>query len=221
MIDELLADVRERAGDPSIDEVPDRKLLVYLRSAARWLAGELELRVHTDSQWLQPTASVYEYPLPADVTELLWVRYGGKYLNPVMVSSWTRDGIDYTAATAGTPIDYAVEGRTLLLYPPPSSTIISSYPWLVASFLRVDGDANATESWLPAGGQDLLTMKAAQEYLESSAWGETGPLAMAKAARLGNEIGLRLPNVRRAGLRAARGAEERPTVFSRFGNYGR
>src|SRR3990167_4960598 len=87
---ELLVDLREYVGRPSIDEVNDRKLLTFLNSALDWLANELQYNPTVTTQAL--TLDDYDYVLGVGVSEILWVRHGTKVLVPASIELWLRGG---------------------------------------------------------------------------------------------------------------------------------
>lgn len=219
--DALLVDMRDKLGTPSVDDISNRSLAPFLRSAARWMASELDLPVKTSDRFLGLADDVYRYALPPDVAEILWVYSGTLFLNPMTTTSWVNDGIDYTSSTSGTPREFAIDGRELLLYPAPESDFVDDYPWLKAQYIVLPQDTADGYSFLPAGAEDALTYQAAAEYLIAHAQGESMQAMLMKADVLSKQAGARIGKAKQRSFRTARGAEEMPRHFSRMGSYAR
>lgn len=208
---ELVSHLRERVGSPSVDTVSERRLREYLASALEWLAGELEFHVRTLPDALSLTAETYEYPLPADCLRVLWLEWNETKLEPGSVASWVRDGRDWRNATAGNPTGYAVEGRQLVLYPPPSSDAVTTDGAVTLSYL-------ATSPGVDASGVPGLTntdlwcavYAAAIEYLGNHPTDEN----QARLPHCREQLALRLPQARARHADAIRPSHQRVTVWS-------
>lgn len=163
---EMLAELRQLIGSPGLDQVTNRALESRLWSAADSLADSLGYRVVTQTNMFALTAGTYEHALPADLNRILWVRWNGKFLDAGDLRAWQRDKKDWRTATSGNPSAFAVEGRSLILFPPPSADAITTDGYLDMSFLAC---AAAPASGGTAGLSDsdlwCLIFKAAVEWL--------------------------------------------------------
>lgn len=121
---ELYAELRERIGNPEPNEVSNRQLDSYLGFALQWLAGKLKHIIRDSDIALQ--ADVYDYPLAENVLWVDWITWNGTKLTPNSVDGWDRDGTDWRTATSAQPSEFAIQGRRIVLYPPPSSTAITT-----------------------------------------------------------------------------------------------
>lgn len=133
---ELYSLVRELVGDPSPNDVSQRKFMPYVISATEWLASELEYAVKEDNV-ITLVAGQVTYPLPADLLTVVWISYNNLKLEPSSLFTWDRDGTAWRAPTAGKPTGFAVQGRELFLNPSPDATNITANPvirmrWLAA-----------------------------------------------------------------------------------------
>lgn len=161
----LRSELRELIGDPSKAEVDDERLQRYLLSAAEWLASELRAFIRTDEQSLALVANQQEYLLPTDVEWLLWIEYNGDRLTPASTNLWVRDSTDWRGETAGTPTEFAVEGRNLILRPKPSAAAIVTDAAL--SYRYMSSAPSLTASGAPGLSdldQRLALYEAALEY---------------------------------------------------------
>lgn len=123
---ELYAELRRHIGNPDVDAVADRELQRYLVSGLNWLADELQFAVRTEPRAVALSADAGDYPLPPDCRQLVWAEWNNRRLEPASTQRWERDGTHYRQAASGNPTEYAVWGRTLVLYPPPSSAAITT-----------------------------------------------------------------------------------------------
>lgn len=139
---EVIGHLRERLGKLSVDEAPDRQLREYLASSMEWLAGELDYSIRTHPNAIGLVAGEYMYPLPADCLLILWIEWCEQRLTPASLFGWVRDGKDWRHLTSANPAEYALEGRQLILAPPPSSTAITSDPFLDLSYIAGAPDLN-------------------------------------------------------------------------------
>ena len=159
--------LRIQCGDPDADAVSRRTLMIYFASALEWLAAELDLNVRTVNNLYALTASDYDYPLPQDTYEIIWVEWNEQRLTRQTMLGWNRDGVDYRNAEAGTPADWAVIGNELILYPPPSSDAITTDGYL--DMCWISGGVELGPNGVP-GFTNLDTWvciyKAAQQYCD-------------------------------------------------------
>lgn len=209
---ELLGRIRERIGKPTQNEVSDRRLMDYLHSRLEWLAGLLEYSVKTDSTSIAAVASQYEYALPADFGEMIWVRYGGEFLTPATVPQWVRDGTDWIDAAAALPTEYAIQARKLLVTPPPSSTNVTSYPKFTISY--VASPVPVEENDLPLFGESdqmLLVFAVAHEWCSANPTEEN----LVRAQAYQQYIDLQLAEARRRRFFASEEFAPQIHVFTR------
>ncbi len=185
-LDQLCGGMRKRIGNPDIREAPDRELSDFLQHAWEWVAAELDLSVTTDTTTLALTADVMELALPSDALILLFVEWNGVRLKGSSVFEWDRAGVDWRgSASVDVLREYAVQGRKLILYPPPSSTAVSTDSALTVRYYA-QGATLATSSTaapsLSEGDQMLVVERAAWQWnmLRS---GEQPPLGQAALAR--------------------------------------
>lgn len=158
--------VRQNIGRPLKNAVEDKEIDGYVLSALDWLAGEIpDFQTRTDSTGMGLVASQAEYPLPGDVLEIIFVEWNGNKLEPRSIWEWDRLGTDYRGATASNPTEFAIQGRNLVLYPPPSSTAITTAPNLVVRYIATPGLTPAGVVGLSDADQRVVAYRAAWEYL--------------------------------------------------------
>lgn len=127
----LLAELREAIGRPTVNEVDDLRLSEsYVEPAYDWLAGELGFSVKEDDVAIALTAGVSEYPLTTNILSVIWVKWNTTRLTPASLVSRDRDQSDWQALTSGTPSEYAIQGRKLVILPPPSASAITTSGYL-------------------------------------------------------------------------------------------
>ena len=163
---DMYARLRKLIGQPSVDQRNERDLLEQLRMAVSWIAAELEFSVVT-ADLLTITASDYDYDLPDDLGQLLWVEYGTANLEPGNISRWTRDAQNWRGATASSPTQYAIQGRQLLIYPKPSSGAVTTDSVLTISYI-------SHSPRISASGVPYLTEADLQVALHRAAWSWCG-----------------------------------------------
>lgn len=152
----LLSEFRERIGAPSPNDVSDRRLRSYSTSAMEWLAGEVGSNVRTDEFSLVINSSTNEYPLPSDLLSMVWMEWNGTRLEPASISERDRDQENWRTLTASSPTQYAIQGRSVILLPPPSASAVStdsiiSYRYIAsATPIGPDGPHGLSEadSWV-------------------------------------------------------------------------
>jgi hypothetical protein len=131
---EIISNFRNRIGEPTTREYSDVSLQSTLAPTLMWLAGELGYNI-VPSLTIPLTADDYTVALPADEEFLIWVEHNGKRLSPSSVNRWVRDGVMYRQDASATPRSYAVEGRKLLLNPPPDSGAVAADANLTLSYI--------------------------------------------------------------------------------------
>lgn len=162
----ILSEFRNLIGSPDVRTVSADDLRRRYHSQLEWLAGELRYAVRVDERSLGLVASEQDLPLPRDAGQLLWVEYNGTALTPATVAEWVRDGTDWRGATAGTPREYAVQARTLILYPKPSSAAVTTDSLLSFAYIQAAPELQASGTPL-LSDQDvwLAIYAAAGEWL--------------------------------------------------------
>lgn len=146
---EIYGEIRELIGSPGVNDVSNRKIGTFVRAALAWMADELEFRVVTDDLSMALVAEQQEYPLPSDFLTMLWVEHDDKRLEPIGLAAFDRDQHDWRGQPSGTPVQYAIRGRRLVLYPKPDSAAVSADSRVAYSFV------GAPRAMSEAGPQDL------------------------------------------------------------------
>jgi len=149
---EALSALRTRIADPSPDDVTDRELTLFLLPALETLAGSLGYVIVNAETAFSLEAGTYRYDLPDDCDRLLWVEWSGNRLTPSSMSKWVRDGRNWRTAAAAVPTEYAVEARTLVLFPPPSAATVGQSQFLPVSYIAfaagsAPGEGLADADW--------------------------------------------------------------------------
>jgi len=163
---ELLSELRERIGNPNVNEVSNPQLERYLASALSWLASELDYVVRTETQMIQVTAEQQEYPLPGDFMSMIFVEWDGNRVLPTSTYSMDRDGTLWRGATGANLAQYAIQGRKLILQPPPSSGAVTADSLLTLRYIadspgvQVSGTPDLSDT-----DQRLALWEAAYQYL--------------------------------------------------------
>lgn len=213
---EMILQLREQVGRPSIDEVNNDRMLQHLNSALEWLAGELGYNPTTTTQAL--TADDYDYVLGVGVSEVLWVKHGSTPLQAASISQWVRDEVPWRSAPSGSPTQYAFEGTTLFVYPPPDTSADDTaltYSYLPAAPTIDTASATTATALLSNQNQGLLLWKAAEEYYLSTITRENAAQRQVQIAGCQQQIGNRLGNAKRQVTHGARQSGPRPNVFTR------
>jgi hypothetical protein len=125
--------LRAQLGDPK-PRVENRDLATVALPALEWLAAELECRVIPDAE-VGLTEDAHTYPLPEDCARLLWIEHNSLRLTASSVAKWVRDRVDWRNADSATPLEFAVQGRSLVLYPPPGADAVEDDGALTLSYL--------------------------------------------------------------------------------------
>lgn len=177
---------------------PDRDLDIFIMPSLVWLASELQVDVNEDDA-IPLVADQLEYVLPRNLAWMIWVEYNGNLLRPTSTYAMNLNtsntavagSTSWRSAASGTPIQYAIEGRSLILNPPPSAASIVTTPtmrwrWIGAS----------DEGWQMEGtpqlsdmDQQLVRYDAAIGYLSAHPTPENAQRIQAYTA----EIQRRLP----------------------------
>lgn len=227
---ELLVDLREKVGRPGIDDVNDRRLLTFLTSAIDFMAAELQWPIKTNTAGIGFSADQYEYPLSDDsldgeIAEILWVRYNGKLLEPASIAQWVRDGVDWRDATSGSPDQWAFEGLTLYVYPPPSSSVVSDDAAPEIGYIEaspsLDTSATNATTYLTPAAHGCLVWKAAEEYFTATIDKDNLGQRNLQIQAAAKQVADRLNNLKRMVKHGARSSGPKPSVFSRHGGAAR
>jgi hypothetical protein len=158
--------VRQSIGRPPKNQVEDSEIDAYFNSGLTFLAGELDYRVRIDSLSLVLTAEQRRYPLPDDVLEIVWVEWNSNRLESRSIWEWDRLGTDYVDGTSGNPLEFAVQGRELILFPPPDTGAVETAGSLVYCYLSTgEGITPAGVVGLSDADQRVAAYRAAWEWL--------------------------------------------------------
>lgn len=142
--------LRQRIGNPTINDVPNHQLASVLEGVLETLAQRWRSVIRTDEHSLDLAEDQSEYPLPQDFAWLLWVEHNEKKLEPSSTFKWDRDGIDWRHAESATPREYALQGRSIILYPPPDDDAITDDGAM--TFRYVATEPEVTDSGVEAFG---------------------------------------------------------------------
>ena len=150
--------------------------------------------------------------MPDDVIEMIQVFHNSKALKAMSVDAWDRAPTNWRHAAAGTPTEYAIEGRRLFLTPPPSAAAITTDSTLEIRYV-------AAPATVPPGGPHelivldhrLCSWEASREWLVVHPTEENLARAQAYAA----EVGRLLPGARRRAQAPTRNHRPRwhPNVY--------
>ena len=165
--DQLRGTLRLLIGNPTVNEVPALELDHFINPSLVWLASELQMDVIEDDDILL-VANQIEYPLPRNMAWMIWVEYNHYLLKPtstyaVNLNTTNVSGgtINWRSAEAGTPTQYAIEGRNLILNPPASQdSILGNPPFLVpgVKYLRWRWIGSADDGLEVSGTPELSDM---------------------------------------------------------------
>lgn len=162
---ELYSEVRELIGNPQVNEVSNRQLRKYLIGACEWLADQLKYAVVTDDSAILLVEDQVEYSLPSELCWIVWVEWNAIKLDPATTYGWEREGTGWRSTTASLPASFAVEGRRLLLNPPPSDDAIDTDSLLSIRYIsNTPGLAPGGPPQMGAMDQQALIFKAAHRY---------------------------------------------------------
>lgn len=142
---EMFSRFREHVGNPGVDAVSERQITEYVTDAFYWLADQLQQTYTADQTTLQLVAGQFEYPLPDNVSQVVRVDWNDQPLTPASTYKWDREETPWRHGTAGRPAEFAIEGRRLILYPPPDAGNIATAGYLHYRYL-------AATSGLDEGG---------------------------------------------------------------------
>jgi len=161
---QLYAELRELIGNPDANDVTNKQLDSMLVPALEWLAVKLDYSIYTDTRF-QIIADKGEYLLPQTFGSMIFVEHNSIRLTPSSIFEWQRDGTDYRNSDSGTPREYAIRNRNLVLFPVPATADVTTDPYLTIQYI---GSARP----LDAGGApglseldcQLLILRAAVRY---------------------------------------------------------
>jgi hypothetical protein len=183
-LDEILANVREQCGKLTLDQVSDEDLHRQVKRAFHWACDRWQTLFTTQPQAVALTEDGFRYPVPENFLHMVLVEHNGKRLTPSSVHQWQRDGADYRNAASGYPQEFAIQGRQLLIYPPPSEDALDDDGFLTLNYVRctvgaelpdwADLDLDAVEYkaavyWLGVNpGKDEVTQKTRSVLLQTN-----------------------------------------------------
>jgi hypothetical protein len=168
----MFADVRRKIGGKTKNEVADAVLDDYLNGALEWLAAQLHYRIETDTTTLLLVEDQQEYDVPTGLIEVIFLEWDDTRLAPSSVYAWDRTGTTWRGAASGAPREFAVQGRKIVLNPPPDSDSIDTEDTLVLRGVFLPASINALTAGptqvAPLDGR-LVCWKAAQQWLKVNA----------------------------------------------------
>lgn len=168
----LTGRLRRRIGNPTLNEASDREMLERLSTSLSWLSAYLKWTYVTDLD-MPLTAGQPAYALPRGCLYLSFVQLGPNILTPT--STWAINSGAVTTATSGPsgswltalpglPNRYAVEGRELLLNPPPDAGTVLTYPAMTWRYVAV-GTEWTQQSEIGFGAQGMPSLSEVDEDL--------------------------------------------------------
>ncbi len=181
------------------------------------MAGYLKNIVVLD-QDIPMQANEPRIELPRDLLYMMWVQLSNTLLTPTstyainsgaVTTQTSQTSGSWLTATPGLPNRYAIEGRELILNPPPTAAVIAQTPFLTWRYMGTGTVwTEQSEIGLGVGGQpglsaldeDLLMYYAAQEWISGrliNMKAEQLPAAQAQIAELEKQIARRLPEAKR------------------------
>lgn len=141
---DLYGNFREVIGSPDPNRITNQRLSTYLVTALEQFAAEMNYLIKEDSDFFLLAADQAEYPLPDEVLSIMWVSWNDLLLDPASTELWDRDGTTWRGATSGDiPQEYAIEGRRLILNPPPTATAITTDPSLTVRYVACQTSIDA------------------------------------------------------------------------------
>lgn len=211
---EIYSSLRELIGNPDVNDVTNKQLDAMIVPALEWLAVKLEYAIYTDSSF-QLRADVSEYTLPQDFGILVFAEWNSLRLIPASVYEWQRSGTDYRNADSVSSLrEFAIRGRKLILFPPPSSTAITTDPFMTIQYI---GSAPMMDSsgtpQLSNLDQELLVLRAGVRYCRTHPSDEN----LVKIREYSLEIDELLPAARKRAQNAI--AEYQPTLEIEIDRY--
>lgn len=117
---ELRAETRRLIGHPIPDEVPAHDLDAFLQAAIEAFNRRCSVAWATDTS-LTTVANQQEYDLPVTLVEVKWVELSSTLLKMIDEEEWQRRYVAWRTTAAGTPTEYAIYNRKLILHPKPSA----------------------------------------------------------------------------------------------------
>jgi hypothetical protein len=164
----LLAELRELIGNSSVNETNNRQLLSHLNAALAWFAEVMRHHVVTDEHAIALVEDQRAYPLPNTLSRLLWVEHNSIRLEPTSTFQHEQQGGNWRTVASASPSQYAIEGRELILIPPPDDDAIEDDGYLAMRYiaapeeLGADGSAGLSEL-----DYQIVLYKAAIRWLRS------------------------------------------------------
>jgi len=164
---EIYSGIRALIGNPDPNEVTDRELDKHIIPALEWMVAKLKYTIETEEH-LPLVADQQEYIIPRDAAWIIWVEWDFNKLTPSTHYRWERQGIIWRNQASGVPTEFAIQGRRIILLPPPSSSAVSTNPWLIMRYINSTPglDASGTPQ-LSDLDQQLVLYRAAVRYLRA------------------------------------------------------
>lgn len=150
---DIVSQVRELVGNPSKEETADTRLLRHIVASFEWFSHLMKHNLVTDTDVIQLVSGQKEYFLPPDLMRLILVEHNTLRLVAKTTYQWDREGSDWrNAQPSGTLLEYSVQGRNLIFFPPPSSAAITAAPAPVIRYFA----SPVPNGVLPKGGIPTL-----------------------------------------------------------------
>lgn len=111
---------RRLITEPNTSILTDAELDTYLDGGQEALNDILAYHLTDDSTNLTFTSGTQDYTLPADCVTVLWVEWSGNFMKEADEQHFRRNYTEWRTATAGSPADYFVFGRSISFYPKPN-----------------------------------------------------------------------------------------------------
>lgn len=164
--DQIYFHLRERIGNPDKNQANNRQLLAYVSDALDWMADQLKYQVLTDTTSLLLVAGQQEYLIPDSVAWFVWLEWNTNRITPATTQKWDRDGTDWRNASPSQPLQYAIQGRNLILLPAPDSSTVTTQPYLTFRYIATAAPMSASGPLsLCEMDQFIAVYKAAVLYL--------------------------------------------------------
>jgi len=180
-------------GNPDENDVTNRQLDSHIFPALEWMASELKYSIRTEENLILESG-VREYPLPDNFAYSIWFEWNTNKLVPSTTYRWERIGTDWRDINASNPAEYAIQGRNIILVPPPSASAISTDSSLAYRYITSSPgmDAGGTPG-LGDLDQQLVLYRAAIRYCRS----HPTDTNLARVSEYRDELGDLIPAAKR------------------------
>lgn len=158
---ELRTRFRLLANEPSALALANSDIDLLFDQAARETNQELRYFYRTDDDGIILVAGTGSYDLPEDCLEPVWLRWNGKQLTRSTVEDWENREVPWRTQESAAPLEYALQGRSILFYPIPNAAAVTTAPSPVLRYVgNPDAFAATGPAQLAAQHYDLLVLRA-------------------------------------------------------------